>query len=554
MTIAADFSITKNGAAYDIRWTGTTGTHTGLALHSWLRSLADDRTATGDDNYDITTPRLSQRKTDQIFTLINGANIDDEAAQHLYNCSISQNDGDDFYSGLDIVGSVNSPTTELQIRQNNAFLTRYWGTGLNVDASNNILCRLLIKTRSGGNDIDGKRVRVQANELGDEYAYFDITLGEGVGTAAIFAKADGNNTTIAATIAGWTDIEVTEGYQSIDLNNGNGAQPYFEKWTMGSRTNKQLYERTKWLQRRGTVSTIHGIDAGLFYGVTHSFAYDNEASGPFSENEILSWGSGATAGTGILLGLKDDGATGVLYMQLLTGVAPTNNIAIAGLTSSATCDVDGAVTKKNPPGNFFGQHTGSAVKTAYGVGVVATELTSSDILIDLESVEQQPPNNQSGSVTTLTSGDDYVFVAESTGAGSKLVKEDQFALASGNNIGDGDLVVKTSIGIKPLSGTLRVWNGTKYLYLEYSSYTASTFTIVGTLPSNLSEDANCFVTHIDRLADAASESFTMVYDGTPIDMVVRVSNGSASPKQDLEVPAIFGASGFSVAQTAADDD
>jgi hypothetical protein len=51
-------------------------------------------------------------------------------------------------------------------------------------------------------------------------------MGLGNSTAAIFTSTDLNNTTAIGTVAGWTDIDNTEGYQTIDLGNGQWPQPY----------------------------------------------------------------------------------------------------------------------------------------------------------------------------------------------------------------------------------------------------------------------------------------------------------------------------------------
>jgi hypothetical protein len=78
-------------------------------------------------------------------------------------------------------------------------------------------------------------------------------------------------------------------------------------------------------------------------GVSYSFDYDNEGSGPFTLGEPLSW----TGGTGILSTLVDDGATGSMVILLSTGVSPSDGLTITGTSSSATCDVDGDVTTVN---------------------------------------------------------------------------------------------------------------------------------------------------------------------------------------------------------------
>ena len=552
MAIGDDFSITENAGDYDIRHESGATTYTYLELHRWLGDLSDNASVTGDDEFDITIPKLCERSTDQIFALLNGANIDDTAAEYLYDGSITQAGGDDMYSGLEIVGAVEAGTQPVII-QNNTILTDYWGAGLNAVAAENIIMRISLKTRSGGVDIDGKRIRVRALELGDSYAYFDVTLGEGVSVAALFTSADTNNETAEGVISGWTDVTSASGLQLIDLNNGNGDKEYLDEWDFASRTEAQFYERTKWLQRRGTSASIHGMDGQLYLGITHYFAYDNEQVSEFVENEILSWGTGGTAGTGILLALDDDGDTGNMYIQLLAGVICTDGLQITG-TSTATCDVDGSVTSVSAPANFIGQYTGSGIIGAFGVGIEAADLVVSDKIYPLDGTEQQPPNNQSGVVGGLTSGEDYILVVESTGEGLTTFKYNQMLSSTGNDSGDPDFVVQSAISSDtPSSGKIRAWNGTSYDRLEYTSWTGSTFTINGTLPNTYTNGENAFISYIDKSAGASSESFTAVY-GSDKYMAVLVRDGGSSPKKEFLAPATFSSGGFSITDTAIADE
>ena len=96
MAIADDFSIAING---DIRYTGTTSNYTVIALHRWLGDLMDDAAASGNDLLDITDATASERSTDNIITLKSPFNIDDVAAQHLYDGSIIQATGATIYDG-----------------------------------------------------------------------------------------------------------------------------------------------------------------------------------------------------------------------------------------------------------------------------------------------------------------------------------------------------------------------------------------------------------------------------------------------------------------------
>ena len=70
----------------------------------------------------------------------------------------------------------------------------------------------------------------------------------------------------------------------------------------------------------------------------YKLEYDNEASGPFTEGEVLTFGGGGTAE---LVLLYDNGAVGEMYVAMISGSVPANDETITGGTSSATADVDG---------------------------------------------------------------------------------------------------------------------------------------------------------------------------------------------------------------------
>jgi hypothetical protein len=186
MAIADDVSVAVSG---NIRYTGSTPNYTVLELHRYLQGLADDAQASGDDLVDITSTTPSDRSTDQIITLNSPYNIDDTLARHLYDGSITQDGGNTVYSGLRVVGTVVSGT-EPMIVQDNKVLPAWWGTGVNADAANLIIMKILVKTRSGGADIDGKRIRVLARELASQYKEFPVTLGLANSVAAISTSTD----------------------------------------------------------------------------------------------------------------------------------------------------------------------------------------------------------------------------------------------------------------------------------------------------------------------------------------------------------------------------
>src|SRR3990167_6976952 len=159
MAIQDDFSVSVTG---DIRYTGSTANYTVIELHRWLGDLMDDAQAAGNDILDITDATASERSTDNIITLKSPFNIDDTAAQHLYDGSIIQANGDTIYDGILVFAAAG---TYLAVHQNGALITpNFWTTALNADAANGISHRFLIKVRVSAADIDGRRLIGQTRE------------------------------------------------------------------------------------------------------------------------------------------------------------------------------------------------------------------------------------------------------------------------------------------------------------------------------------------------------------------------------------------------------
>jgi len=290
MAIEDDFSVAVNG---DIRYTGTTDTYTVLELHRFLQDLADNASTSSDDLLDITGETPSDRSTDNIITLNSPYNIDDTAAQFLYDGSITQDGGDTIYAGLVVVGSVNLATNLILI-QNDGLLTDTWSTEPNADAGANILLQAMVKVRESGADIDGQRLIVMAREYGDTYAEFSLTMGLGNSTAAIFTSDDLNNDTASGTVALYTPT-ITTGYQLIDIEGDGDSsdEPYYIQFEPDQASDGTLrtYEYAKYIQRRGTAEDLYtsGIQGELLRGITHEWSFDNESTGVTDGDRVV-WG------------------------------------------------------------------------------------------------------------------------------------------------------------------------------------------------------------------------------------------------------------------------
>jgi len=552
MGIASDFSVAVNG---DIRHVSGSSHYTVLELHRFLQDLADNASASGDDLLDITSSTPSERSTDNIITLLGSYNIDDTAAQYFYGGSIKQGTGgtETIYSGLKVLGAVNNSATQIQVIQNNALcagLTPFWGTqatgGYNGDATAGVLMRVLIKSREAGADIDGKRVRVQARHWGDTYDFFNVTLGEGEAVAAIGTTPDAQNSTAIGIVQGWTGDDIptnTEGYQTINLNNGNGAQPYYSKWTYNTNTAKlkAIWEKVKLLSSQASPGTIYGMNGFLFLGITHQVAISSP-SGTFVQNEIVSWGSGSTAGTGALLAIDSFTAGTKMWIQLLTGVAPVSGSITGAGGGSATI---GTVTSKTVPKVFLGSYTGTLIG-AYGVGVDPACLTASDTIQDLLNVTQTPPNNVTFTVSGVVPTEDYVLVGpKDTGS---AIKMNQLTLKTSLTGLVTSVVCNTSIPADtPATGTIRIQlDSGIYRRVAYTSWATDTFTIGSTdfSSDHATANNNIFISYIDKVADGTSVSFTTIYSSSR-DLYVRVRDGGSTPIKTFESPAVLGSAGGS---------
>lgn len=322
MAIADDFSVANDGSG-NIRYVGDgSTTYTVLAFKNFLGALLDDEQASGDDLADITTETIYDRSTDEILTLNAPYNVDDMTIEHLYDGSITQNGGDDQYSGLYVVGVVASGT-EPMIIQDNKVLAPYWGEGINPDAPENVIMKIMVKSRSNGANINNKKIRIMSREFGDKYAEFDVTLGLANATGAIFSSADLNNETVEATVEGWTSIVNTEGWQELDIDGtGSAGQEYYSQWDKGSQSLNDVYERTKWIQKRATYADENNVETGDDYivdnltitGIGAEFSARDNNQKVVEARFWLKGTGGANAPTGLMyaeIHLSDDATPGI---------------------------------------------------------------------------------------------------------------------------------------------------------------------------------------------------------------------------------------------------
>jgi len=556
MAIADDISVSSNG---DLRYVGAAhgqpgaGYYTVIELHRFLQDLADNLSSSGDDILDITHDTPSDRSTDNIITLLGNTNIDDTLAEHLYDGSIIQKDGDEIYDGIVNFGVEG---IHIEIMQNGSLISNdFWNTipdgettkGLNRDTNAGISHRFLIKVRTGGQDIDGRRLLGMAREFGNTYSEFPINGSQrGNNVLALTQSDDLNNNTDESVVATWTTITNVEGYNGIDVTGDGTNEYYYSKWDKDTYTINQFYERMKWLTRRGSTSTLYGLSGEIFRGITHEINVDNP-SGTFNDVEPVSW----PTGTGQMLAINSTTAPTKMWIQLLTGVPPTDGQTITGGTSSATCDVDTTVIERPVSKPFVGASTGSAIIGGYGLGIEASDLTASDKLFDLTNTPRVPPNNVTFTVYGLVSGEDTVLVSSESNGG---IDTTQFTVNGAHTAGSSTLTVNETIPVDtPSAGTIRCWNGTSFVRVTYTSWSGSVFSGCTGVP-DMNDGDNAWLSYIDAVATGTSMSFTGVYSGSDRSLFIRVRDGGVSPIKPFETTGTLGSSGGSATAIRTSDE
>ena len=461
ISVAAEGEIRYIGPAHGVASASYVST---IELHRWLGDLADDASASGDDTLDITDTTPSERNgTDNNITLYPPYNIDQIASEHIFDGSIAQGT-----VGVDAKvwdGFVNYGTEgiNIQMLQNGAYEANdFWNslpdgetlTGLNRDIAAGISHRFMLLVHDfavEGGDIDGRRVIGMSRELGKTYSEFKSTTARGNNTLALVNALDLNNVNDEPTISAWT-ISNTEGYRTMDVDINTVNEHYYSEYDRGVQSINDLYEYVKMETAYDRVGTMYGIDGKIFRGITHEVVVDTP-TGTFSAFEEITWGTGATAGMGQMVAINSPTAATALWMQLITGVIPTDGEIITGTTSSATVAMNTTIIERTVSPIVIGASTGSAIIGAYGFGVEALDLSASDKVFSLENAATPitPPNYQTTIVAGLIDGNRVLVGPD---GGGTTLDDAQLKVSTAITTGATTIIMKT--------GTETIGTGTQF--------------------------------------------------------------------------------------------
>jgi hypothetical protein len=257
----------------------------------------------------------------------------------------------------------------------------------------------------------------------------------------------------------------------------------------------------------------------------------------------------ALGGSAVILATEDSGAAGTLWVQLISGSNPVDDLPLyeRGVTDLDKGTVNAGVVTRTVVPEFVGVFTGAAFIGAFGIGVDPTDGIASDIFTDLTGTTFSPPNNQTFTMFGLVSGDRVLVTNNAAGI-------PDFAQLTLNTTLSGaaetSVIVDEAIpGDTPDTGWLRIeTDGGRHQLVVVTSWATSTFTITADSFSadNATAANDVMIGYLDLATTGTSEFTTMTYvsDRT---MFGRVREGtSGSPIKTFESTAVFGSGGGSM--------
>lgn len=283
--VTTDFSINVGG---DLRSIAGTGVYPVLDLHAWLQDLADNATATADDNVSILGANPSElagkrnvsRPT--AMTLLGALNIDDATSQRFQFGSIEQGAGAVLYTGINTIGSGLVGRSHYVVQNGSKYNggTKWWSAGP---------VRALFKVKTGGALIDSGLVTVFSREWGYSYSHFDVDCSAGSEqVAALSVSADANITRLTGNYTGGantvtsttpaTVVTLTIGDTTQSLGGVSKLYKGSISWTGAARLS-EVWQALQWGCQETSNATLNGVPGWRYRKL--NAAYTDVLAAPF---------------------------------------------------------------------------------------------------------------------------------------------------------------------------------------------------------------------------------------------------------------------------------
>lgn len=360
-------------------------------------------------DYNITTP-LQWWGTGQVDILLNvrelGTSIDNGYVKVL--ARRGQSSYDFFQSDLSSGGRQPLPlSAATDLNDSDGYRQMVftdsagnWAVGDRIQDDSDDTIRGVITQVSGTNPT----ITVQYYLIGDPLNDFTGATGtlsnlDDTGTATAVAPTDVNGAVA-------NGITVTIGLTTEDINNGGGAAPYSVRINPNSQVLGVVYQRLKYLLRRGATSDIDGTNytgiAGEEYTGIELRIDFNTQTGTFTQGEVLY--DTTTGAQGKVIAV--DNTNDYVMLGQVKGTFTAANIigdAASGPTDFATIATVETVTPVKACA--FGSLAGGVFFGARGVCLTSANLNSGDAqnyqLTDNGGTLQVPPNVVSIAVQSI---------------------------------------------------------------------------------------------------------------------------------------------------------
>jgi hypothetical protein len=382
MAIGTDFTVGLTG---DIRHAAGTTVYSVLALHEWLQDMADDAsTTTSGDNLSILTANPSKLDGPRsaikpmLLNLLNGFNIDADAAQYFNFGSIQQTGTDELFTGVKTIGSPLVAASPMYIVQSGSKLTTYWPAGH---------IQIMVKGKTAGAAIDSGDIRVYSRKYGQTYGDFAANLlagGEQPAAISTATTADWTPLNLAGALALSPNVTITTGSHTKDTGDGNGTQTY--KGTITLSSGCTIAEAAQYCQAicdEASTTTVDGVLGWKFRSLGDgSYGYTPNGAAPFGvvaggkwfvaqgwyiagalagdlqKYQMVSHG-GVTVGNPVVAGISIGGLTVGGYILVGrdngSGGFMTTEYTLNGATTSGgnTCVVNEAIKADTPATGYI---------------------------------------------------------------------------------------------------------------------------------------------------------------------------------------------------------
>jgi len=494
--------------------------------------------------------------------------------------------GEQLWANIYTLGTIEQHTNEEQIYVEQSSARYVSGAEWWPEDKTNATTRhidILIKVKESSSEIDSGNITVYLRNYPtggntDLYDHFGIDLTAGGRNAVPLATSpDLNNTDTQATVSGYSGVTIafvngTVAYSSIsgsftafETVAWAGGSGVFLKQTTGTGSGTMtLGNVTADFPLTGETVTGASITATASANMVEAYRmvkqFDQQATSP--EYSVIIYCNNYTL------------ASVYQYLKYVTRIGSTftmypSTTAVGSTISHTTKegqlyirpheDNQAAPTNTYSPvkASPFGTFAGGKFFGAQGVWI--QNMAAGDVknyqLIDADNTTQNPPNQQTLTISNLISGD-RVSVFRTVSATDSSINKSMYVSGANNTTGSTAFIVGTTITADTPAGTttpgyIRVVDtsdttSTREARYTYSSWSGSTFTLAsGSLGRTFTQtEDTAYVPFIDINATETSAAVTVIYTADR-SIIIRVRRKASTAILPFETTGTFGSAGYS---------